>query len=265
MLEKIIIPTHNRINKQKTYDCLPQKWKDITVFVVQASQYQEMCEAWGEDKVISLPEDITTIAPTREWIFHNLGQCRHIVFDDDLTFRIRQPVWEDPNDGKFKTFKWEEQHFDEAFAEIDEWMDQGIIFGGLLETTTRPSKKSWPHHDVTRICTNVFYDGTKVPKNIEWTRVTFAEDFDVTLQLLSRGTMNRVNTKYCVQGSATNSKGGCSEYRTLELQNESQQTLADLWPGYIRVTERTMKTGPWKGQVKKGVTISWKKIFRDAV
>ena len=54
MIEHIIIPTLGRMDKQLTYNALPQKYQDITKFVVQAHEFEEMKSRYG-DKVLCLP------------------------------------------------------------------------------------------------------------------------------------------------------------------------------------------------------------------
>jgi len=70
MIEHIIIPTLGRMDKQVTYNNLPKKYQDKVTFVVQAHEFEEMRERYGS-AVIGLPDNISRIAPTREWIFNN--------------------------------------------------------------------------------------------------------------------------------------------------------------------------------------------------
>ena len=61
--------------------------------------------------------------------------------------------------------------------------------------------------------------------------------------------------------SETNAEGGCSTWRTLEVHNEAQRQLASLWPEYIKVKEKLVPSGPWKGQIKLATTIQHKKAY----
>lgn len=261
MIEYIIIPTLGRMDKQVTFNNLPQKYKDVTRFVVQAHEFEDMKQRYG-DQVISLPSHIDRIAPTREWIFNEFKDHRHIVFDDDLDFVVKEP---NPGEGtKWLSRKYTEQDFDDAFALLESWMDEGIVYGGLLPAWVIPDLNQWPIRECQRIMTNVFYDGPNVPRDIEWSRVAAAEDFDVNLQLLSRGYKNRLSAKYMVGCSETNAEGGCSTWRTLEVHNEAQKQLAELWPDFVKLREKQVTSGPWKGQMKLATTIQHKKAYESS-
>ena len=261
MIEHIIIPTLGRMDKQVTYNNLPKKYQDKVTFVVQAHEFEEMRERYGP-AVIGLPNNISRIAPTREWIFNKYRECRHMVFDDDLDFVVKEP---NPGEGtKWLSRRFTEQDFDDAFDLMNQWMDDGIVYGGLLPAWVIPDVRQWPIRECQRIMTNVFYDGPNVPDGIEWNRVAAAEDFDVNLQLLTKGFKNRISAKYMVTCSETNAEGGCSTWRTLEVHNEAQRKLAELWPDFVKVREKEVPNGPWKGQIKLATTIQHKKAYESS-
>jgi hypothetical protein len=258
LIDYIIIPTLGRIDKQITYASLPAKYKEITRFVVQAHEYNEMNSRYP-NQVLQLPEHINRIAPTREWIFNAFSAYRFMVFDDDLEFVVKEP---NPGEGtKWLSRKYNDQDFDDAFSLIESWMDAGVSYGGLLPAWVIPDLSQWPIRENQRIMTNVFYDGPKIPRDIEWNRVAAAEDFDVNLQLLTRGFKNRLSAKYMVTCSETNAAGGCSTWRTLEVHNEAQLKLAELWPDFVKIREKEVPSGPWKGKIKLATTIQHKKAY----
>jgi len=260
-ISNIVIPTLGRMDKQITYNAFPQKYKDMTTFVVQPHEFEEMKERYS-DNVLCLPDHIDRIAPTREWIFEKFKGTVHMVFDDDLEFVVKEP---NPGEGsKWLSRKFTEQDFDDAFDLLNSWVKEGIVYGGFLPAWVIPDVKQWPIRECQRIMTNVFYNGPKVPNDIEWNRVAAAEDFDVNLQLLTRGFKNRISSKYMVTCSATNAEGGCSTWRTLEVHNEAQLKLAELWPDYVKVKEKTVPSGPWKGKTKLATTIQHKKAYMSS-
>jgi len=265
MISHIVIPTLGRIHNQITYNNLPDKYKNITKFIVQHHEFEKMAELYG-DKVICLPKEINTIAPTREWIFNNFKDSRHMVFDDDLNFTVKEPN-KDLSDGapKWISWKYTDSDFDDMFNTIDSWMDEGIVFGGLGTTWIVPSINLWPYSENYRVMTNTFYNGPLFPVDIKWDRVPAAEDFDVTLQLLTSGIKNRISTKYMVNPSDTNTDGGCSVWRNIDVHNESQIKLSKLWPDFVKTKEKTAKSGPWKGLTKLTTHIQFKKAYKYGV
>ncbi len=258
---KIVIPTLGRMDKQLTYNALPDKYKKKVNFIVQAHEFEDMKSRYG-DQVIGLPEHIKTIAPTREWLFNHFKDDRFFVFDDDLAFTIKEP--NTGGDTKWKARPFIDSDFDEIFELVESWMDDGISHGCLQPTWVMPSLDNWPYGDNGKIMTNVFYDGPKIPRDIKWDRVPAAEDFDVNLQLLTKGYPNRISSKYMVSPLETNAAGGCSEWRTLEVHNNAQILLGEIWPDYVKVREKEVKSGPWKGEIKLATTIYHKKAFKDS-
>ena len=260
-IKHIIIPTLGRMDKQVTYNSLPEKYKAITTFVVQAHEFAEMDKRYP-GKVLGLPPEINRIAPTREWIFNKFKETRHMVFDDDLDFVVKEP---NPGEGtKWLSRKFSDQDFDDAFNLMATWMDEDIAYGGFLPAWVIPDVSQWPVRECQRIMTNVFYDGPRIPNDIEWNRVAAAEDFDVNLQLLTRGFKNRISAKYMLTCSETNAEGGCSTWRTLEVHNDAQRKLAELWPDFVKVREKEVTSGPWKGKMKLATTIQHKKAYESS-
>lgn len=266
MIELILIPTLGRMDKQITYNALPEKYKQITQLVVQTQEYDDMVERYGEERVLCLPEDIKKLSPTRAYLLEKFRDKRHFVFDDDLTFRVKEPYTgtEEP-DRKWQSRKFTDQDFDDAFAMVEEWMDEGIVFGSFLPSWVIADINQWPIRENQRIMTNVFLDGPKIPKDVDYNRIPAAQDLDFNLQMLTRGFKNRVSAKYMVYCSQTNAEGGCSTYRTLEMLNETQEKFAALWPKYVRVKDKLIDNGPFKGKIKKQVTISHKKAYQDGL
>lgn len=261
MIEHIVIPTLGRMDKQITYKNIPQKYKDITTFVVQDHEYEPMNERYP-GKVLRLPIEINRIAPTREWIFNHFKDTKHFVFDDDLDFVVKEP---NPGEGtKWLSRRFTDQDFDDAFNLCSAWIDEGIVYGGFLPVWVIPDASQWPVRECQRIMTNVFYNGPKVPRDLQWNRVAAAEDFDVNLQMLTRGFKNRISAKYMVTCSETNAEGGCSTWRTIEVHNDAQKQLAQLWPDFVKLTEKKVESGPWKGLVKYGTIIQHKKAYESS-
>lgn len=96
--------------------------------------------------------------------------------------------------------------------------------------------------------------------DVEHGRVPVMEDFDVTLQLLRRGYKNAVIHHWAQDQKQTNAPGGCSTYRSQELQKTSAEKLASLHPGLVDLRWKENKTGGEFGR-RQEVTIRWKKAL----
>ena len=99
--------------------------------------------------------------------------------------------------------------------------------------------------------------------SVEHQRVKIMEDFDVNLQLLKSGKKIGNLIYYCQnQFGGTGLKGGCSDYRDLEMQAEAAQALADLHPGIVEVVDKKNKSSG-EMSVRKDVKIQWKKAAQE--
>lgn len=258
-IDLILIPTLGRLDRQLTYNNFSQRMKDMTKFVVQTHEYDEM-EKRYPGKVICLPENVKNLPLTRQWTWENFADRRYLVFDDDLTFFKQYVVGED----KYKANKLsaeDEQEFDGMLAMFENLMNNGYTFGGLRSKAFNASVDQFPYYDNSRLQTAFFFDGPKLPKDIDWTRVLLAEDFDACLQLLSRGYKNACVIEYAFNAPAY-AKGGCNLYRTVELHNNSMRHLRDLWPDYVTLREKTVNTKEWGEQTMVKAIIQTKKAYK---
>ncbi|NIU83378.1 MAG: hypothetical protein GWN64_07825, partial [Candidatus Thorarchaeota archaeon] len=89
----------------------------------------------------------------------------------------------------------------------------------------------------------------------------FMSDRYAQLFMLSRGYNSIGLAQYCVDDTGTNAKGGCSEYRTPELQSEAAKRLAGAFPDNVSLRVK-QGTGAWKDK-RLDVTIQWKKFLQD--
>jgi hypothetical protein len=262
MTDHILIPTLGRMDKQYTYNHLPQKWKDKVTFIVQNHEYAEMAERYG-DKVRKLPDDIKTLSPTRQWCWDEYYGTQWMFMDDDFKyFKYKEPLPEG-SENKWLTRDMEDHEFDDMFDTFWKWADEEIYFGAVSTSWVMPSATYWPYMNNTRMMTNMFFNTPYLPRDIQWNRLPTAQDFDATLQLLTRGYRNRMHTKYRVTVSDTNAKGGCETYRTLDMMNSTHRKLSQLFPKYVSIREKILKTGPLAGQTQDSCFIQWSKAFKD--
>jgi hypothetical protein len=93
------------------------------------------------------------------------------------------------------------------------------------------------------------------------------EDFDLTLQLLRLGKPNRVFFEYCWNQRDSGATGGCSKYRTPEMQSDAAHRLAEMHQGFVKlVTKKSKDTSTsWKGMKERvDVIVSWRKALESA-
>jgi hypothetical protein len=65
------------------------------------------------------------------------------------------------------------------------------------------------------------------------------------------------------QAEGSSADGGCSTYRTPELQAQAARLLAELHAPYVKVVEKETKTA-WGGGTRTDVMIQWKRARHNA-
>lgn len=98
-------------------------------------------------------------------------------------------------------------------------------------------------------------------------RISTTADIEVTIQLLRMGYKNCVLYNWAQDQEATNSPGGCSLYRTLEVNNQNKERLKELHPEFVRLVHKR-NTG--ESAVRAGlserleVVVSWEKAYASS-
>lgn len=238
----------------------------LVVQKAQAKEYLPVAQELGVGLVV-LPPRIQTLSPTRQWILDN-ARGKVVMTDDDLFFAVRlQKV-------KFRVFnsltpaQARRYNVDDMFKWVESLLDT-YAHVGILDRSGANRVTEEPYVEVKRMMRFLAYDAPRVRAvGARFDRLVTKQDFDMTLQLLRAGLPNAVITTYVQdQRGGSNTKGGCSAYRTEAVNTEAAHALAALHPGYVKVVEKTTKTG-WFDKTQPGtridVQIAWKKAWEDS-
>ena len=218
MIEKIYIPTLGRVDNQKTYNNLPEKWQKKTYLVVQDQEYDEYDKSYN---LIRLPKEISGelggISNARFYISKELGDnCMYGVFDDDLKFIERTP-------GSEKSKKpMDSVGWKYILNTTSEWLDV-FAFSGFRQGNLPPTGKEYI--ESAAVNCGFFFNGKVLPKSddLDWS-LPVCEDIHMVLQLFKMGYNNRVWDKFGYISKIL-IEGGCNEWRTLELINDTHEKL----------------------------------------
>lgn len=250
----IYIPTLNRTRKQITYENLPAAIKKIVVFVANAEDTAMLKHKFPEAKFMLCTKK--GIGKTRQFIIDNHDYTNSgpqiCMLDDDLKFFTRRE--EDPT-------KFEPATEDAIIAMFNEIATQLLDFA-LVSVMTREGGNRTTENSINTRCLRVLaYDGSILKhENIKFDRLPVMEDFDVALQLLRKGYQN-INLAAWVQDQGgSNTEGGCSTYRSMEVQAEGANGLKALHPKFVVVKEKETKVA-WGGKKRTDVMVYWKKAL----
>ncbi len=249
----IYIPSLSRADRQFTVGNLPKSWRRRTHIVVTENEYDEYQELHG-DMVISTP--VTGIAETRQWILEN-AESRYVLFlDDDMSFSYRY--------SGTKMKKSSPKEVKKMLSLLEEWLSEGFVHVGISARGGN-NRVEAEYTEITRMNNSYAYNVEKYLKTgIRFDRLKVMEDFDVTLSLLEKGFPNRVTYQYAWGQRKSGDAGGCSLYRTAEVQKKAAHALSKLHPGLVKVIQKECKK-VWTGidsKYRTDVIISWKKAYK---
>lgn len=256
---RIFIPTAGRADRQFTLGNIPRKWLQHTALVVpkaQAKQYRPVAEEYG---VELLCHGVQRIGPTRHWIMEYAarhGIAAPLMLDDDLKFCVRRTP------GSIKLSIAEPKEVDAMLREVKKLTKKHAMVGVSARQGNNHVEDDVKYSTRMNAAYAINPDAY-FAEGASFKRLKVMEDFDVTLRLLLAGHRNAVLYKYAWnQHGGSGSTGGCSGWRTAEVQSAAAHKLAKLYPGFVSVVEKRSKSG-WEGmQVRHDVRIQWKRAAK---
>jgi len=282
----IVVPSKGRAEweKQVTLRALSRlNAGGRTVLLVVPADEAPRYEAQRKSRrveVVPAPGDARGISATRAWILgdlaHQRGECRVLMVDDDMDFCWRP----DMEDEKLLMIE-DPNMFEDMLATLEGWLKEGFAHVGVSarqnnHTFPQPSGsdhdartgKPREYRDATRMMNMYAYDTQILRKlKIELGRLQVMEDFDLTLQLLRRGYPNRVSYRYCWNQRGSGKVGGCSDYRTAEMQADAARRLAELHAPFVTLKTKKSKdtSDSWQGMKERtDVNIQWREAYESS-
>lgn len=255
----IVIPTYGRASYQLQHTarllCTAGLRPTLVVRPEQLEAYQTALERLeGQVQYHTLPPQCKGVSAARDYIVHDMpsDEAHVVMLDDDLHFAVRRT--DDPT--KFRQpLVSDIQHMMDS---IDNMLTQfphcsiGSREGG--NRVTDPI--TWN----TRMMRVLAYERNVMRRHL----ITFhpmecMEDFHVTLKLLRAGyDLPVLNQWVSNQAGGSDAEGGCSTFRTREVQRENAERLAKLHPGFVKCVTKQNKSA-WGGEPRTDVVVQWKR------
>jgi hypothetical protein len=250
----IYIPTLGRAEIQNTFKNLSPELQAITILVIHTSE--EDNEYYEDYNHIVCP--LFPISEKRAWIINQCKTKYLIMLDDDLLFYTRK----DDIDWRLR-YNDKGEDMNNMFEDILSALQAGYAHVGISPRAGN-NRVMEVAVENSRMYAVLGFNVQIIKDNVKFCRIQFQEDFDITLQLLRKGYPNCVYYKWAhgpMIGYQT--KGGCENERTLELQNASVRKLVELHPGFVTVRKMNKK---YKGEMatRDEVIVYWKKAFASS-
>lgn len=251
---KIYIPSLARAEQRHhTWETLPPSVQKNAYMVVGPKDAPAYLQRFPEDKVLIV--DVKGIGKVRQHII-DISDGPVLMLDDDLSFFVRRP--ENP--------KLLQKATPTQIAAAFRLMKHQLKNYAHAAFAVREGANRCTDAEIYNVrCLRALGYNAAVLKEegVRFDRLPVMEDFDVALQLLRKGYASvTINTLLQDQGTS-NAPGGCSTYRSMEVQAKGAEGLAKLHPDFVRVVEKETKTA-WGGQKRKDVNVQWKRAFSSA-
>lgn len=246
---KIIIPTRGRVGKLFTLRKFSEKALENTVLVVP----QDEKDKHNFPNVVAVPNSVTNLTLKRKWIMENFEDEKIVQMDDDLYFNVRK-------DGKLGVA--ESEDIDEMLEVIEQALDHYAHVGVSQRANNNREIKTYREN--TRMTRVLAYNRPIFIKEVELDRdIITCQDFEHTLQLLRKGYKNLVLYKWAQNHPGTGTAGGCSIYRSPEVQREGALKLQRYHQQFIDLKEKHYRSAVESMQNRLEATIFWKKAFKE--
>ena len=272
MIERIFIPTLNRVDKQITLERLPKVLQEKVTLVVQ---HWERPKYNYDVAYLVLPKNLDTsdylcLAKTREIIYEEGKYMKYAIIDDDITFtRRNQKRWGNPSNMEKTQRKCNDQDHIDMFNTFSRWLDDpSVTFGGCSHLENIPATKEYKEN--TSIGSAVWFNGNDfrdILHDLPTTIVKYSEDTLFFLSLLSRGFGNRISTEYAFENKSVHGKINSDVW--------DESTHKEVWADHKKIEE--MFPNFYKvlldenGERVKGgyrdfgkVRVQWNKCFKSS-
>lgn len=248
---QLLVPSRSRAARCKLLSELPHEALQCTALVVPEAQAADYTPLAAQYDVELWPCPVDGIALVREWAVHRSQKPKVLMLDDDIAFLQRK----DRDHWQLRACR----HGDvlPLMAMISDYLEQWAHVS--ISAREGQHVHPYPHYEVGRPLRALAYRRAEFLQ-CKHGRVQVMEDFDVTLQLLRRGLANCIITAYAQGQGRTQAKGGCSDYRTDVLQEESARTLAQLHFPYVQLRRIEGRCGAFGS--RWDVAIAWQAAYR---
>ena len=255
---KLYIPTRGR-PRQRTVERLPQVVHDMfhTTLVCPPSERGALNQVYGNRvQVVACKHD--GIAATRQFILGHTNDPVVLMVDDDLpTWCQRLNKTNEKGDALYK--KADDNDIRAGLFEFSRVM-RNYAHGSIGHRLFCQVKE--PIYFNSRMLRALAYNVNLIGKAKFVLPVM--EDFDMALQLLTAGEDAMIYNRLVQDQYSTNTAGGCSEYRTQQVQANAARALAARWPDYVTMVTRAPKR-EWVGfgGERVDVRVNWNKAAKD--
>ncbi len=255
----IVITTHDREHKQITLNSLPEPIRKRTRLAIYKYEEENYRSVYPKQPYWLMPIKVKGLHAKRQFLIENTKTRYLLLMDDDFRFCYRP----DLNSSSLVYLEPDSIKLIRMFETMRNMASDYAHVGISHRSGNHNYNKAFKFN--TRIAGVFLYDLSVLRREkIKLGRVVLMDDFDTILQLLRKGLSNVVLYRWCYNHIGnSNSKGGCSNYRTIEMQNRDAIKLAELHYPFVKLM--TKKSTTWRNMTERtDVRIYWKKAYESS-
>lgn len=224
----IVVPSRGRADTCTTQEIFPE-----AIFYVPKNEYEAYKKRMPKQNIVIADIENETIGKKRQFILDQFEVGEHIVFcDDDLTGYVRKV-----NDKEVENVPIDEMRklFEEWFLDLE--LSKVSMWGMCGMYDINPMFLTDKIHRLTQLAGMTY--GVIKREDVGFTdEISTKEDFEYTLKCIERDGMVHRHSAYNPIASKYNSKGGCSTYRTDEVQKRDALWLVEHYPDLVKLNPR---------------------------
>lgn len=249
----IFIPSLARAEQvNHTFDNLPPAAQGRALLVVGPKDAPAYAARFGSHRLYIT--DAKGIGKVRQHII-DISEGPVLMLDDDLSFFVRR------DDDRTKLLKATPKDISAMIKRMESTL--GRYAHAAIAVREGANRNTEPVIHNTRCLRALGYNATELKRlGVRFDRLPVMEDFDVALQLLRKGCPSLTLNDWAQDQGTSNAPGGCSTYRSREVQAKGARGLAKLHPDFVTVVTKETK-GAWGGGERTDVRIAWKKAYES--
>lgn len=255
----LYIMTRGRVGKQYTWSRLPETIRRKTRLVIPADEQGKH----GNIPTITAPSSVTNYSQKFQWILDGFppqsgpeGQVEEpdkaVILDDDLVFSRKE--------GESLKTIYDSDLLHPLFDQMEELLDEYALVGVHPRQMGQNAKAPFVLNGRI-ICMQGI--NRRLIGKVKVDQFPILADVVLNCTLLSRGQANAIITTFFQDHGPCQASGGCSLYRTADMQRDAVEYIARRWPEFAKVVERRVKTNWLQNEegVRYDYTCQWKRLY----
>jgi len=249
--------SRGRAGKVNTLKWIPKSWLGRTQVLVPKKEYLDYANVYGSHLIYGVPEEVDNYSKKVQFIMQakrlDLND-KAVILDDDLVFSSKIG-------GKLITIRSDVGSRPDRlglFEQIEDLLDEYPLVG---VHPRQMGQNAAPPYALNGRIICIQGINRNVVSEIKVDQFPILADVVLNCTLLARGCPNALVTTYFQDHGPCQAPGGCSIYRTPDMQRDAVEYLAARFPGYVKLVVRRPKVAKWMGDVRYDYTCQWKKLY----